>query len=143
MGAPAGRKRGAARAARAASGTLTRKVDCQPKASVSTPPVKYPADPPVAATAPRMASALLRRAFSSAVRSGKTTISRDRAVGEMTAAARPWAARAATSSVGEEARPPTREAAEKTSRPAVNTERRPSRSPSRPPKRRNPPNARA
>jgi hypothetical protein len=84
-----------------------------------------------------MPSALLR-----SVPSVNVVVRIDRAAGERMAAPRPWMPRATISQPEDWARPPAREAAEKTARPTMNTRRRPSRSAARPPSSRKPPNAR-
>ena len=60
------------------------------------------------------------------------------AVGVMIAAPMPWRARAPISAAGDQASPQRSEAAVKTTRPNMNTRRRPSRSAARPPRRSRP-----
>ena len=101
------------------------------------PPSRTPAAPPEPATAPQTPSALLRSAPSR-----KVVVTIESAAGEMIAAPRPWAARAAISCPSVEAKPAASEATATSIRPAMNTRRRPSRSAVRPPSSRKPPKVR-
>ena len=125
---------GRARRRRAPTGTFTHSTHSQPRPSVRTPPSSTPAAPPEPATAPQTPSALLR-----SEPSRKVVVTIESAAGEMIAAPRPCTARAAISWASFAAKPPASDAAAKTSRPAMNTRRRPSRSASRPPSSRKPP----
>ena len=75
--------------------------------------------------------------------SGKVTAISDSAVGAAIAAPAPCTARAVSSHAWPVANPPSSEASEKTSRPAMKIRRRSSRSPDRPPSSSSPPNATA
>ena len=98
------------------------------------PPSRTPAAPPAPATAPQTPSALLRSAPSL-----KIVVTIESAAGEMIAAPRPCAARAAISCASVAAKPAASEATATSIRPAMKTRRRPSRSAVRPPSRRKPP----
>jgi hypothetical protein len=74
------------------TGTLTQSTHSQPSPSVRMPPSRTPAAPPEPATAPHTPSALLRSAPSL-----KVVVTIESAAGEMIAAPRPCAARAAIS----------------------------------------------
>src|SRR4051794_1872918 len=115
-------------------GTLTNSTHSQPSESVRIPPKRTPAAPPAPATAPQTPSALLRSAPSA-----KVVVTIDSAAGEMIAAPRPWTARAVISQPSDCARPPASEARLKSTRPPMNTRRRPKRSAARPPSSRKPP----
>jgi hypothetical protein len=71
--------------------------------------------------------------------SGKVTATSDSAVGAAIAAPAPWTARAVISHVWSVANPPSSEASENTSSPAIKIRRRSSRSPDRPPSSSSPP----
>ena len=101
------------------------------------PPSRTPAAPPAPATAPQTPSALLR---SEPSRNVVVTI--ESAAGEMIAAPRPWAARAAISWASFDAKPAASDAAATSSKPAMNTRRLPSRSARRPPSSKKPPKVR-
>ena len=75
--------------------------------------------------------------------SGKVTATSDSAVGAAIAAPTPCTARAAISHACPVASPPSSEANEKTSSPAMRIRRRPCRSPALPPSSSSPPNATA
>ena len=64
--------------------------------------------------------------------SAKAVVSSDSAAGMTAAVARPWPARAASSSAGESARPPTSDETPSSAIPARNSRRRPNRSAIRP-----------
>ncbi len=127
--------RGASAATTRATGTFTHSTHSQPRPSVRIPPKSTPAAPPAPATAPQAPSALLRSAPSR-----KVVVTIDSAAGEMIAAPRPWAARAAINWPSVAAKPAARDAAATSSSPEMNTRRRPSRSAIRPPSSRKPPN---
>ena len=116
------------------TGTLTHSTHSQPSPSVRMPPSRTPAAPPEPATAPQTPSALLRSAPSL-----KIVVTIESAAGEMIAAPRPWAARAAISCPSVAAKPAASEATATSISPAMKTRRRPSRSAVRPPSRRKPP----
>ena len=117
-----------------AIGTLTHSTHSQPAYSVRMPPSSTPAAPPEPATAPQTPIALLRSEPSVNI-----TVTSESAAGESSAAPRPWAARAAISTPGEEANPPASEAMANRIRPYMNMRRRPIRSAMRPPSSRKPP----
>ena len=75
-----------------ATGTLTQSTHSHPRPSVRMPPSSTPAAPAEPATAPQAPSALLRSAPSL-----KSVVTIESAAGEMIAAPRPCAARAAIS----------------------------------------------
>ena len=102
-----------AAAARAQSGTLTRKTAGQPNASTSTPPSTQPDAPPPAAAAVHQPTA--RRRCSG---SANVAVSSASAAGVCTAAAMPCPARAATSSAAVGASAQASEAAPNPTTPA-------------------------
>jgi hypothetical protein len=110
------------------SGGLTRKTARQPRYCVSRPPATIPVVAPAAVMACQMASARFR-----AGPSGRVVVSSDRAAGETTAPAAPWATRAMISITGHCASPQPSDATPNRIRPAVRRRRRPSRSARRPP----------
>ncbi len=73
-------------------GTFTNSTHSQPRPSVRMPPSSTPAAPPEPATAPQTPSALLRSAPSR-----KVVVTIASAAGEISAAPRPWTARATIS----------------------------------------------
>jgi hypothetical protein len=83
---------GASAAAAMPIGTFTHSTHSQPSPSVSTPPSRTPAAPPLPATAPHTPSARLRSAPS-----WKVVVTIERAAGERIAAPSPCTARAAMS----------------------------------------------
>jgi hypothetical protein len=85
-----------------------------------------------------MPSALFRSAPSE-----KVVITIDKAAGAMTAAPKPWIARAATSISADHASPHSSDEAVKTATPRMKTRRRPSRSAARPQNSMKPPKVRA
>jgi hypothetical protein len=89
------------------------------------PPRSRPTAPPAPATAPQTPSALLRSAFSLSVVSGKLISSKERAAGDVIAAAKPWTARAPISQPGDGDSDPIKEATEKRISPPMNILRRP------------------
>ena len=97
-----GSRRGASATAARPIGTLTKSTHSQPAHCVSMPPSRTPAAPPEPATAPQTPSALLRSAPSLNI-----VVTSDSAAGEMSAAPRPCAARAAMSQTSLWARPPS------------------------------------
>src|SRR5919201_1768451 len=116
------------------TGTLTKKIHDQLSALVRTPPMRTPAAAPKPPTAPHTPSAMLRS------RPSVKVVERiDSAAGVITAAPRPWNARAEMSDASDHARPAKSEASEKTTRPARKIRLRPSRSAARPPSNRKPP----
>jgi hypothetical protein len=126
---------GASAAAPSPIGTFTHSTHSHPSVSVSTPPRSTPAAPPLPATAPHTPSALLRSAPSLNV-----VVTIESAAGDRIAAPRPCTARAAISCPSVSANPPASEASANSTRPDMNTRRRPSRSAMRPPSSRKPPN---
>jgi hypothetical protein len=106
--------------------------------SVSGPPIRKPAVPPIPPREPQMPSALLRSAPSS-----KVVITIESAVGVMIAAPAPWMARAEISAAGLQASAHNSDAAVKSPSPTMNTRLRPSRSAARPPSKSKPPKVRA
>src|SRR3954468_18299413 len=118
------------------TGTFTQSTHSHPSPSVRIPPRRTPAAPADPATAPQAPSALLRSAPSL-----NRLVTIESADGEMIAAPRPCAARAAISCPWLVANPASSDATATTRRPAMKTRRRPSRSAARPPRRRKPPNA--
>ena len=129
--------RGASAATTSATGTFTHSTHSQPRVSVRMPPKSTPAAPPAPATAPQAPSALLRSAPSR-----KVVVTIESAAGEMIAAPRPCAARAAISCPSVAAKPAASEAAATSRRPEMKTRRRPSKSAIRPPSSRKPPKVR-
>ena len=115
-------------------GTLMNSTQRQPGPSVSRPPKRTPAAPPIPETAAQTPSAVLR---SRVLR--KVLVSVERAAGDIIAAPTPWAKRAPTSSELVWARPPSSDEPAKTIRPLTSTLRRPSRSAMRPPRSKKPP----
>ena len=89
---------------------------------------------PDAEIAPQMPSALVRAGPSS-----KVAVRIDSPADAVSAAPKPWAPRAVTSTPSVVDSPATREAPAKIATPLTNTLRRPSRSAARPPSSRNPP----
>src|SRR3954466_11093437 len=81
-------------------GTLTKKIHDQLRVAVSTPPSRTPAAAPKPPTAPQTPSAMLRSRPSM-----KVTARIERAGGGITAAPRPWNARAAISEASDHAKP--------------------------------------
>nr|BFE84407.1 hypothetical protein GCM10020093_070080 [Planobispora longispora] len=117
-------------------GTLTRKIHCQLRASVSTPPRTWPIEAPAAPVKLKTAMALPRSpgSVNSVTRMPSTTA-------EAMALPTPCRNRAAISRPGPVAAPASSEAAVKTTFPARNIFRRPIRSPSRPARSSSPPKA--
>ena len=122
----------------APTGTLRKKIHCQPTVSVSTPPTSRPIVPPEAPTAPQMPSALLRSAPS-----GKVVIRIESAAGVIDAAPIPCSARAAINIAPDGASPPSSDASANTATPATKTRRLPSRSAALPPSNNRPPKVNA
>ncbi|MNZ74284.1 hypothetical protein D3C78_927310 [compost metagenome] len=108
------------------SGTLIRKIACQPTLAINTPPRDGPNVVPSADIDPSKPMALPVRAWGT-VSATKATV---RAI--MIAAPRPCTARAAISQPSVDARPHASEAPVKMPIPASSTRRRPIKSPSRP-----------
>ena len=131
-------RRGARNAASTPIGTLTQSTHSQPAYSVSTPPSSTPAAPPEPDTAPQTPSAKLR-----SLPSANMFVTIDSADGASSAAPRPCSARAAMSCSSVCDRPPSSDATENSTRPYMNSRRRPSRSAIRPPSSRKPPNVSA
>src|SRR3954470_21148796 len=127
---------GVSESAISATGTFTHSTHSQPRPSVRIPPSSTPAAPAEPATAPQAPSALLRSAPSLNI-----VVTIESAAGEMIAAPRPWAARAAINWPCVAAKPAASDATATTTRPTMNTRRLPNRSAARPPSRRKPPNA--
>ena len=117
-----------------ATGTLMKKIHCQPRPSVTGPPTSHAAVPPMAPVEPQIPSALLRSAPS-----GNVVITIDSAVGVMTAAATPCTARAVSSAALVPASPAPSDASANRPTPTMNTRRRPKRSAARPPSSSRPP----
>ena len=126
------------RAARAAAtrpiGTLTKKIQCQLIASVSTPPASRPMDAPAEATKLYTPMACARSRGS-----GNIVTIMPRMTAEVIAPPTPWAKRAPTSTSWLPARPQARDAATKRPRPERNTSLRLTRSPRRPARSSSPP----
>ena len=116
------------------TGMLTRKIQCQLSASVSTPPRITPTLPPPAATKP-----ITPIAFARSPGSVKSVMISDSATAATTAPPSPCTARATTSTPCDSATPQASEAAVKSAMPATNRRRWPNRSPSRPPRSMKPP----
>jgi hypothetical protein len=114
---------------------LTKKIHSHPRYLVRIPPNRTPAAAPLPPIAPQIPSALFRSAPSS-----KVVVMIDSVDGETIAAPSPCTARAATSTPVDAESPHTRDAIEKSVRPARNIRLRPRMSPARPPSRRKPPN---
>jgi hypothetical protein len=113
---------------------LTRKIQRQLSASVSTPPSTSPTLNPADALAANTPRARLRSAPS-----GNVVAMIDTAAGTVSAAPTPCSPRATTSGAAEGARPQASDIAPNATSPATNMRRRPSRSAARPPSRRKPP----
>ena len=122
----------APKAHRMVSGTLTTKTS-RHDTVVSRPPRMAPAASPSAPTAPQTARALLRDGPA-----GKVVPMRARTAGCSTAAPRPWAPRAASSTDPSPAVPPTALATPKVTMATMNSRLAPTRSDRRPPTTRNP-----
>ncbi len=118
---------GATRRTARATGTLMKNAHRHDSRSVSRPPRMAPVVNPADISAP-----FRPRAFSRSGPSGNDVVSRDRPAGVTAAVARPWKTRAAISTSGFCARPPTSEATPSTARPPRNSRRRPNRSATRP-----------
>ena len=116
-------------------GMLTRKIQCQLSASVSTPPASTPITPPAESTKPNRPIAFARSACSV-----KRVIRSESATAATIAPPTPCAARAINRNSCEFATPQASEAAVKSAIPIRNSRRCPKRSPSRPPSSRKPPN---
>jgi hypothetical protein len=120
------------------TGTFTKKIHSQPRASVRMPPRSTPAAAPKPPTAPQTPRAMLRS------RPSEKVVDRiESAAGVITAAPRPWSERAVISDASDHARPAKSDASVKTTRPARKSFRRPSRSAARPPSSKKPPNTSA
>lgn len=113
-------------------------VERQPSVSVSTPPATMPTVKPSDISVPLIPSARSRSGPS-----GNVVVSRDIPVGTMTAAPRPWSARAARKEAGSQARVASRDAAPKRVSPMRNSLRRPYRSAILPKSSRKPPDGSA
>ena len=116
------------------TGMLTRKIQCQLRASVSTPPRSTPIVPPPERTKPKMPIAFARSAGSV-----NSVMISERATADTTAPPSPWTARDATNISCEVDSPQARDASVKRLMPIRNSRRGPKRSPSRPPRSRKPP----
>jgi hypothetical protein len=101
-------------------GMLTRKIQCQLRRSVRTPPASTPIEPPPAATKP-----ITPIAFARSPGSVNRVMISDSATAATTAPPSPWIARAPTSISCEVARPHAREATVKRATPETNTRRWP------------------
>ena len=112
------------------TGTLIRKIACQPMSEVSAPPRSTPTAAPAPPTAPQAPSARAR-----SWPSVNVAMMIERAAGESIAAPSPWPARAANKAVALAARAEATDAAVKTPRPVRNMRLRPMRSAARPPSR--------
>ena len=106
-----GTRRHASTKATTPTGTLTKKIHSQPRPSTSTPPSSGPTSVATPAVAPHRLIALPR--WSGGNRRVMTAI----VCGVMSAAPRPWNARAAMSAPIEPARPHAAEATVNTARP--------------------------
>ncbi|KQX66107.1 hypothetical protein ASD06_06880 [Angustibacter sp. Root456] len=118
-------------------GTLTYITQRHETHSTSMPPATRPMAAPPMETAVNRPRARLRSRPS-----GTLTVSSASTAGAASAAPTPCTAREAMSHSPVVARPPTKEAAVKTSMPARKTRRRPNRSPARAPSSSRPPKAR-
>ena len=119
--------KGATASTAIATTTLTKNAQRQLSTSVSSPPSTAPVVNPAAISAPLSPSARSRSGPSANV-----VVSSDSAAGMTAAVASPWPARAASSSAGESARPPTSEETPSSAIPSRNSRRRPNRSAIRP-----------
>ena len=117
-----GRRRRATSSPRSPSGTLTKKIQRQPSASVMRPPRVGPAVTPSETITAFMPSAWPRWLV------GNTSTIRARAGAKISAAPMPWIARATTSSGSDGARPDSADPTVKTARPATQTRSRPTMS---------------
>src|SRR4029453_11873509 len=102
----------APRSATALKGTLMNSTQRQPGPSVSNPPKRTPAAPPIPETAAHTPRAVLR---SRVLRN--VLVSVDKAAGDIIAAPTPWAHRAPTTGELVWARPPSKDEPAKTIRP--------------------------
>ena len=116
------------------TGTLTRKIQCQSRTSVRTPPSSTPSDPPPEATKPKTPIAFARSAGSV-----NSVIISESATADTTAPPMPCTARAPTSISCDVANPHADDASVNSAIPSRNSRRCPNRSPNRPPSRRKPP----
>ena len=116
-------------------GRLTRKIQFQANASVSTPPSSTPSVPPPETTKPKTPIA-----FARSPGSVKSFISSASAIAATIAPPTPCTARAVTRNACEFASPQASEASVNSVSPIRNTRRAPKRSPSRPPSSMKPPN---
>ena len=94
------------------TGTLTKKIHCQPRLSTSTPPASGPTRVATPAVAPHTLIATPRRS------GGKIRVIVDRVCGVSSAAPTPWTTRAAISVSMDPASPHHSEAAVKTASPS-------------------------
>ena len=117
-------------------GTLTKKIQCQFSACVSTPPASSPIDAPADATNEKTPIA-----FACSPGEGNIVTIIPRITAELSAPPTPCTNRAAISISGLAASPHSSEATVNTASPARKTVRRPIRSPSRPARSNSPPNA--
>ena len=109
-------------------GTLMKKIQCQLRASVSSPPVSRPIEPP--ATLTKVNADI---AFRRSLGIGNSTTIRARIAEEQMALPKPCTKRAAISVASLSAMPQRIEATTKIEMPARNMRVRPTRSPKRPP----------
>ena len=116
------------------TGTLTRKIQRQFSASVTSPPSTSPTANPALAHAPKTPSARLRSSPSANVVAMSET-----AAGTVSAAPMPCRARATTSTGAPGARPHASDIAPKSESPSTKVRRRPTRSAIRPPRSSSPP----
>jgi hypothetical protein len=131
-------RKGAASAARTATGTLTSITQRQPAALVNSPPRIIPATNPPDNTAPYTPSARVRSGPSRNI-----VVSNDSAAGAIKAPATPCTARLTSNIAPDCAKPAVRQDAANNHSPAMNMRRRPYRSAARPPSISRPPNASA
>lgn len=122
-----GRTRRATRKVTTPIGRLMKKIQCQLRASVRTPPSTCPMDAPAAPVNENTAMALARSRGSL-----KRVTRMPRPTAEAIALPTPWRKRAPMSIAGAVAAPASRDATVKTTVPARNMRVRPIRSPSRP-----------
>src|SRR3984885_9395433 len=117
---------------------LTYKHQRHESTCVNTPPSRSPSAPAPPATAPKIPNA-----FGQSAVPANVTVKSDSAAGANSAANTPCVARAATSTSNDCAGPPTADATENPTNPAISAHLRPNRSPTFPPTNNKLPNANA
>ncbi len=118
------------------NGTLTKKIQCQLRAWVSTPPSTRPSDAP-----PAPVKLYTPIAFARSGGDGNSLTIMPRLTAEAIAPPAPWTNRATTSTGWLSARPQASDASVNRTRPATKTRLPPTRSPSRPTSSSRPPKA--